>query len=57
MRSCRQILASFPESIPEEYPEVSEEYEEMKQFRFGDRRQELVIITLADNLDEIFAKL
>ena len=29
----------------------------MKQFRFGDRRQELVIITLADNLDEIFAKL
>lgn len=29
----------------------------MKRFRFGDRRQELVIITLADNLDEIFAKL
>lgn len=52
-----KFLASFPESILEEYPEVREEYEEMLQLPYGDRRQELVIITLANNLDEIFARL
>lgn len=49
--------SSFTREELEEYPEVMEELEQFEWNLYGDRRQELVIITIADNESEIRAQL
>lgn len=49
--------ASFTDAELEWYPEVMEELKQFEWTLYGDRRQELVIITIADNEDELRAHL
>lgn len=45
--------ASFLENELKNFPEISEELAEYKSFPYGDRRQELVIISIEDNEEYI----
>ena len=49
--------ASLTTAELEAYPEVLEEIEQYSDNLYGDRRQELVIITIADNESDIRARL
>lgn len=45
--------ASFPREELANYPDIIEELESFQDKMYGDRRQELVIITIADNESEV----
>ena len=57
MDSAGRWAASFSKEELESYPEVLEEMRQFESHLYGDRRQELVVITIDDNESEIRARL